>query len=280
MKNLDPNKRPEIEIVIPVQRETQQLEETLIRLYQYTVNFKLTVLIEPDLNVSEARQKAMDEVVTNDLVCFMDDDSEMCMPRWLDMMYRVLIEQKDAGAVFGGEWWGTDNPPEIYTGMDKSLNNQFEPFMEIEKGPAACMLIDRRRITADVKWNYDIGLCSGWLGGDFEEVEYCQRLRARGLKLYRATRSLFHHTGGKKTQKDFIFTDRFKTVNIMKMLLDYRQVKAPEDDDWFKGIEYVKARDDDDCFLAPGQSLRTAYRQVIKRNGLSYIKSFHKWGLV
>jgi len=290
---LDHMARPEIEIVIPVQRESAQLDLCLRLLVEHTRNFKLSVVEEPGLNVSEARQMALDEIVTRDLVCFLDDDSEMIMDGWLDMMHRVLFEQKDAGAVFCGEWWGTDDPPAINPTADAPAHNHLyrlfnaavfpggcEPFVEVEKGPAACMLIDRRRIPPGLRWNADIGLRSGWLGGDFEEVEYCQRLRVAGLRLYRATRTLFHHTGGKRTMKDFVFTDRFKTVNIMQLLLRYRAEKAPEDEDWFKGLQYVKARDDDDLMLEPGQSLRTCYRDVVCRNGLQYVRAFNKMGLV
>lgn len=293
-KNLDPKKRPEIEIIVPIQRETEQLEKTLGLLDQHTENFRLTIVKEPDLNVSEARQKAMAEIATGDIICFIDDDSEMCQPHWLDMMYRVLLEQKDAGAVFGGEWWGTDKSPTINPTETAPAHNHLyrlfnatvwpggcEPYVEIEKGPAACMMIDRRRLPAELKWDQHIGLRSGWLGGDFEEVDYCNRMRHQhGLKLYRATRSLFHHTGGKTTMMDFARTHRFLTVNIMQMLLSYKYAKAPDDDDWFKGLKYVRARDDDDCFLAPGQTLREAYRDVIVKNGLSYVRKFQRLGLV
>ena len=79
---------------------------------------------------------------------------------------------------------------------------------------------------------------------------------------------------------DFARTHRFLTVNIMQMLLSYKYAKSPEDDDWFKGLKYVRARDDDDCLLAPGQTLRDAYRDVIVKNGLSHVRKFQRMGLV
>lgn len=284
--------RPEIQIIIPVQRQSEQLERTLANLHQHTGNFVLTVVEEPDLNVSEARQKAMDVLATHDLVCFLDDDSEMMMDGWLDLMYAVLREQRDAGAVFGGEWWGTDVAPVINPTETAPAHNHLyrlfnttvfpggcEPYVEVEYGPAACMLMDRRRIPASVRWDQQIGLRSGWLGGDFEEVDYCYQLRASGRKLYRATRTLFHHTGGKTTLDAFRFTDRFKTVNIMRLMLATKYEKAPQDGDWFKGLRYVKASTQDDCMLAPGATLRECYHEVVKRNGLGRIPSFKRMGI-
>ncbi len=263
--------RPNIDIVIPVQRESSRLEQVVSLLKQNTTGFRLHIVKEPGLNVSEARQKAMDEVVKNDLVCFIDDDSEMVTPGWLDEMYQALAANKQAGAVFGAEVWGTEKAP-------IQNSRQLE---EVEYGPAACMLLDRRRLPANMAWDANIGLKSGWLGGDFEEVDYCMRLsRVHGMKLLRAPKAVFHHTGGKTTMRDFMRTDRFKTVNVMKMLLDYKYAKAPDDDDWFHGLKYIKASTRDDCMLGPGVTLRDCYREVIRRNGLTHVRSFRKWGLV
>lgn len=267
--------RPEIDIVVPVQHESDQLDRSLDLLHQNTTGFRLHIVKEPDLNVAEARQKAMDEVVRGDLVCFIDDDSEMVTPGWLDAMHSVLESNPDAGAVFGAEVWGTERIPyQVRPGID------VEP-MEVEYGPAACMLLDRRRLPEGLRWDANIGLRSGWLGGDFEEVDYCLRInRIHGLKMLRAPQAVFRHTGGKTTMRDFCRTDRFKTVNIMQLLLDYKYAKAPEDEDWFSGLQYVKASSEDDCLLTPGASLRDCYRDVIRRNGLTYVQSFKKWGLV
>ncbi len=268
--------RPEIDIIIPVQRETAQLERTVDLISHHTANYRLTVLTEPGLNVSEARQKALDEVAVADVVCFLDDDSEMVMDGWLERMYAVLSENADAGAVFGGEWWGSDDAPEI----SAEATDGREPCCEVDRGPAACMLLDRRRLVPGVEWDRNIGLRSGWLGGDFEEVDYCHRLRRAGLRLLRATGTLFHHTGGKRAMRDFRRTDRFRSVNAMELLLRYKYAKAPDDDDWFSGLTYVRARDDDDCLLAPGQSLAGCYAEVIRRNGLTHVRSFSRMGLI
>lgn len=263
--------RPTIEIVIPVQGDSEQLSRAIALIEKHTTNYRLHIVKEPSLNVSEARQKAMDEIVKGDLVCFLDDDSEMIMDGWLDEMFLTLDAKPDAGAVFGGEWWGTQDATPICPVVGD---------VPISYGPAACMLIDRRRIPAGVMWDTNIGLRSGWLGGDFEEVEYCFNLRHHGLNLYRATKTLFHHTGGRTTLDDWCKTDRQKAIIIMKLLLDYKYAKAPEDRDWFKGLQYVKADPANDCMLAPGSSLRECYREVIRRNGLEKFKRFQRMGLI
>jgi hypothetical protein len=239
-----------LDIVIPIQRESAQLDKAIDALEKYTDNYNLILLKDSTVNVSDARQKALDEVVKSRYVCFLDDDSEMMHKGWLDNMLSMLKEKKDAGAVFACEKWGEED---IYTMGGGG---------QVEYGPAACMLIDRERIPEDVRWDSTIGLNNGWLGGDFEEVDYCYQLRHKGLKLYRCGDASFHHTGGRTTLKKFRGTDRQKTVATMSILLNYKYVKAPEDKDWFDGLKYIKANVNDDNMLAGG-SLRECYSQGV-----------------
>lgn len=263
--------RPHVVISIPIQRETAQLERTANLIAKHTTNYTIAITKAPDLNVSEARAMAMRDLPGDqNLVCFLDDDSEMIMDGWLDRMVAELERRPDAGAVFGGEWWGTEPETPIAPAVDGC---------EIEYGPAACMLMDRRRIPAGVEWDTHIGLRSGWLGGDFEEVDYCCQLRAAGLKLYRATDTLFHHTGGRSTLKAWGMSDRARSVAIMNSLILYKYAKWPNDRDFFRGIRYVKARDDDDTMLAPGQTMEGCYRDVIRRYGLQYVSLFKRLGV-
>lgn len=263
-----------IDLILPAERDSVQLQKTVTSVEKYTTcDYKLQVVIEPGLNVSEARQSAM-ETTNGQYICFIDYDSEMIHSGWLTEMLKVLEGREDAGAVFAGEWWGTEPEVAICSSPNQSA------CIEVARGPAACMLLDKTRIPEGLKWDVNIGLRNGWLGGDFEEVEYCKQLIYQGLKLYRATNTLFHHTGGKSTMSAFTYTDRFKTVNIMNLLLEYKYAKAPEDDDWFKGLKYVRASSADDCMLAGGSNLRECYKDVIARNGLGYIKSFNRMGIV
>lgn len=256
------------DIVIPIQRKTEQLDRTVSLIEKHTRDYRLIIAEEPDLNVSDARQKAMDEMVDSDLVCFLDDDSEMVMDGWLDEMEFTLRENPNAGAVFGGEWWGPETRPEI---------SPVSGDVRVEYGPAACMLMDMRRVRG-VRWDSFIGLRSGWMGGDFEEVDYCFRLQRAGMDLYRCTRSLFHHVA-RPGFAEFGLTDRRKTCAIMQQLLKLKYHIAPDDDDWFRGLKYVPADPNNDLMLGPGASLRDCYRDVIKKNGLSHIRGFVRAGL-
>lgn len=258
-----------LDLVIPIQRKSAQLDRTVQLIEQHTKDYRLVIVEEPYLNVSEARQKAMDSLTQSRYVCFLDDDSEIVHDGWLDEMLLTMQANPDAGAVFGGEWWGPEARPEIIPVPGDT---------KVEYGPAACMLLDMDRVR-QIRWDNNIGLRSGWMGGDFEEVDYCFRIRRAGFELYRCTKSLFHHVN-RPGFVEFGKTDRRKTCAIMKMLLDLKYHRAPEDEDFFKGLKYVPADPNNDLMLGAGASLRDCYHDVIVRNGISHIRGFVKAGLV
>jgi hypothetical protein len=266
-----------IDIVIPVQRYTQQLERTLMLLdkYKNNVETEIHVIERSDLNVSEARQLALDNQSLSDKICYLDDDSEMIHDHWLDEMLETMNYHADAAAVFGGEWWGTEDeyPIDKVEGGVK---------LEVNSGgtPAACMLIDRAKLDETCFWDQNIGLRSGWLGGDFEEVDFCWRLHMASLGMYKSTGTLFHHTGGKSTLIDFSKTDRAVCVAVMRTLLAYKYAKFNNDEDFFKALKYVKADPNDDCMLAAGYSLRGCYKDVIDHANLKHHPQFVRGGLV
>jgi hypothetical protein len=141
------------------------------------------------------------------------------------------------------------------------------------------MLVDTERI-GDVLWDVHMGLRNGWLGPDFEEVQYCYDLRATGMKLYRAQQTLFHHVE-RTTNADFGQTDRAKVISVIRNLLEYRHAKAPDDRDFFKGLRPVKASDGDDRTFSPGvvNPLRTIFRPVMVRNGLHRLAVMRRCGV-
>jgi hypothetical protein len=263
-----------IEVVIPVQRDSAQLERTVRAFELSDTGCNLRVLVDPEVNVSEARQRAMDECKA-DMICFLDDDAEMIHKGWLASMLAVMEQTPDAGVVFAQEWRGTDPEP-----ARPGACADGEPKTYVGAGAAACMLIDRRKVPAGVKWDANIGLRNGWLGGDFEEVDYCTRLWQAGVQSYLARNAVFHHTGGKTTSEAWSKTDRAKTVNIMSQLVTYRARLGPDNPDWFRGLKYVKADPADDTMLAPGSSLRDCYHDIIVRNNLGHVQSFRNVGLI
>jgi len=264
-----------IDIVIPVETHSDQLDRTVTSIEKYTKeDHNLIIIEEPSLNVAEARQVAMDMTSNNNLICFLDYDSEMIHHGWLSEMVNSINNNKDAGAVFGVEIFGDEMEEKFPKGRGAGKID-----IEINKGPAACMLMARDRIPGNVKWDSNIGLRNGWLGGDFEEVDYEYRLKREGLKMILCRKAYFHHTGGKTTWSNFMKTDRARTVGVMRELINRKYALAPDDDDFFKGLKYARAHSNNDCMLAPGESLRECYKEVIRRNGMKEDKFFKKVGL-
>ena len=264
--------RPDIDIVIPVQAENAELEQVVQAIQHYTTGYRLSIEQEPTLNVSECRQAAMDRL-DGRFLCFMDGDAHHLQAGWLDEMHRVLTTAPDATVVFAGEQWGTDPAPEMCDPAPE------KPWQAVPYGPAACMLIDRERLPAGVQWNAKLGLANGWLGGDFEEVEYCRQITAQGGKLYRATRTLFHHQGGRKTMKDFCTTDRFRVIRIIEALLNSVDTRAPG---WWDNLQRVPAAPDDDLSFHPAVTnpLRTIFRNLLLGHGYTNVPIFRRWGIL
>ena len=269
--------RPSIQLVIPVEKTSDQLDITMDKLHQHTSNFTIHVDVDPSINVAEARSRAMKQFKDSEFICFLDYDSEMIDPNWLDILYESLIN-KNATAVCPTELWGSSEED-----MSKYLS--YLPFerdidYEIPFGPAACMLFNMGKIPSSVEWDYNIGLRNGWLGGDFEEVDYCYKIQRAGGTIFRCVGTCFKHTGGKDNFTSYGGTDRGKTACLMAIMLDYKYRKAPDDDDFFKGLKYVRADPNNDLMLAPGESLRDCYYDVIMKTGMDKVPSIKKKGLI
>lgn len=267
--------RPEIEIVIPADRESAELDAVVAAIQRHTTGYALRVMVEPGLNVSECRQAAMDAAKSR-YVCFMDADAHQLADGWLDELHRVAVAAPDAAVVYAGEWWGGEPPPAMHDPAPDA------PWQVVRFGPAACMLVDRNRVPDDVKWCAPLGLANGWLGGDFEEVEYARRLARRGAKLYRATRTLFHHRGGRTTHKAFSETDRCAVIGVIKLLLKCQESGGDESPDWWAPLKRVRAAPDDDCTFAPKvvSPMRTIFRDLVLERGLRRMPAFQRLGIM
>lgn len=265
--------RPEIPIVIPVQRDTRELQAVCASISAHTKNYRQIIEVEPNLNVSECRQGAMNRL-SDRYICFMDDDAHQISDGWLDEMFDVISRAPDAVVVYAGEKWGSDPDPEM-------IDPDGIPWERVSFGPAACMLIDTKRITESVKWCVPLGLSNGWLGGDFEEVDYAMQINASGGKLYRATRTLFSHQGGKTSAEAFHKTDRSSVIGIIEMLLMLRR-KGFSDSDWWSELRRVPASPTDDCMFHPSvvNPLRTIFRDTVLRNGLERFPVFRHAGII
>jgi len=260
-----------IDIVIPIQEDTKHLELTVASVQKYTTDYKLHIIKDKTINVSEARQQALDNPEIGPYLIYLDDDTIILYPKWSDYMLETMQKHPDAGAVFAGEWWGTE--PEV-------IIQPREHDTIINYGPAACMLIDKRKLTPFTHWDQKIGLRNHWLGGDFEEVDFCYRLRHIGLRCYRCTSTCFHHAGDKTTMEAFQVTDRAKTARTMSILIHYKYHKFPTDEDFFKDLQYIRASDDDMNMMAPDTSLRRCYHKVIGKYNLQHLRPFRQNGLI
>ena len=252
--------RDAIDIVIPAQAGSAELDSAVADLAAHTSGYNLHVCIDPNVNVSECRQAAMDSL-TGRYICFMDYDSHQINDGWLDEMFRVIQTAPDAAIVYSGEHWGTEELPAIVT------PDPTAPWGKINYGPAACMLIDKTRI-GSVKWCNALGLANGWLGGDFEEVDYAAKVRATGMNLYRATNTMFDHRGGKTTMMDFARTDRFHVIRIIEAILKQCDTSDPA---WWDKLRRVQAAPDDDCMFAPSvvNPLRAIFHDLFVGHGIS-----------
>jgi glycosyltransferase involved in cell wall biosynthesis len=257
-----------IDIVIPVEAWSSQLDRTIECLERHTTNYMLHVEVAPDLNVAEARQKAMDNL-SGRYLCFLDYDSEMIEDDWLGRLFaRLESSEPHIAGIFPGEWWGEDEQKDCM---------HVKTFSEIDYGPAACMLLDRERIPAGIKWNGDIGLRNGYLGGDMEELHYCVQFRKHGMRFLKDPSILFHHTGGRTTMAAFTKSDRCRTVHTMIELVNVWLNTAPDDADWFRGLRYVRAESGDHNRFAPGGTVQLCYGELVKRHGLYDMGAFQGW---
>ncbi len=264
-----------VDIVIPAECESRELEAVARAISAHTAGYRLHLILRPDLNVSEARQLAMD-TIPGRLICFMDSDAHHVMDGWLDEMVRVIDAAPDAAAVYCGERWGDEPSPRIVS-PDPS-----RPWRQIEQGPAACMLIDRSKIPPAVRWNVSLGLANGWLGGDFEEVEYARQLSAAGLRLYRATNTVFHHRGGRTTHAAFQATDRCQVINAILNLLSYQAAKQIPSQEFWRHLRRIPCAPGDDLSFHPSvvSPLRHIFRDVVISNHLSYAEVFRHLGII
>jgi len=75
-------------------------------------------------------------------------------------------------------------------------------------------------------------------------------------------------------------TDRFWTCKIMQAFIIHWDVACPGNEDFFKNLVYVRADPNNDRMLAPGETLKKAFNQVIKDNNMTHFPMCKRWNLV
>ena len=109
-----------------------------------------------------------------------------------------------------------------------------------------------------------------------------RRLARRGGRLYRATRPLFHHRGGRTTHKAFNATDRCAVIGVIKLLLKCQESDGDESPEWWEPLKRVRAVPGDDCAFAPGvvSPLRAIFRDLVLARGLQRMPAFRRLGIL
>jgi len=253
-----------VTIVIPVQEETELLDGCIKSVEKYTKDYELVIHKDPTVNVAQARQSAQEKCKTK-YICFLDDDSRMIQDNWLPNLIAAIETDDKLAVAFAEEQWG-----------DGALVQDYQQTKHVDYGPAACMLIDIEK-TKGVSWNKHIGLCTGWLGGDFEEVEYTSQLREKELYCIGVHDTVFKHID-RPSIEEFRKTDRHTTCTIMKHLIKCRECSPTPD--FFRKMEYVKANPNNDRMLASGKSLKDCFYGVLKDNKITHFPMWKQWGLV
>ena len=108
------------------------------------------------------------------------------------------------------------------------------------------------------------------------------RVARSGKKLYRATRTLFHHKGGRTTHEAFDQTDRCAVIGVIKFLLKCQESSGYQGDDWWAPLRRVPAASDDDCKFAPHivSPMREIFRDLVLARGLQRMGIFRRLGIV
>lgn len=171
-------------IIIPCVRRSRFLTKTTLPAIAAHTSSDVPVVIahEPDLNVSECRQKWMNLVETR-YVYFMDVDSVIEQDEWLEILLDIMDEHQ-AGAVTATEHWN---------GMDMQTGKPFKEkgvVGDVGRVIGAGVLYDK---TANAHWDPWLGETYGYIGRELEDVDFGQCIRAQGRGCYKTDRVSYNH---------------------------------------------------------------------------------------
>lgn len=171
-------------IIIPCVRRSRFLEKTTLPAIAAHTPAAVPVVIahEPNLNVSECRQKWMDLAETR-YVYFMDVDSVMEQDEWLEILLDVMDESQ-AGAVTMAEHW---NGARIKDGKPFKRKNIT---YETGRTAGAGFLYDK---DVQAYWDVYLGETYGYIGREFEDIDFGCCIRAKGRRCYLTNKIAFNH---------------------------------------------------------------------------------------
>jgi len=177
-------------IIIPCVRRSRFLEKTTLPAIAAHTPSSVPVVIahEPDLNVSECRQKWMGLAETR-YVYFMDVDSVIEQDEWLEMLLDIMDEYQ-AGAVTAAEHWN---------GQTVRCDGLFKSQGVVGDGhrvAGAGCLYDKK---VGARWDPWLGETYGYIGREFEDVDFAYSVYDQGYKCYSTDRVVFNHAWHDKT---------------------------------------------------------------------------------
>ena len=194
-------------IIIPCVRRSRFLEKTTLPAIAAHTPGSVPVVIahEPDLNVSECRQKWMDIAETR-YVYFMDVDSLIEQNEWLEVLLDIMDEYQ-AGAVTVAEHWDG-----IRFRKAKPFKRKNETIEERRTAGAGC-LYDRN---VGAWWDTFLGETYGYIGRELEDVDFARCIHSLGYKTYTTDKVAFNHKWHDENVWD---TDEYAMWPMVGMLI-------------------------------------------------------------
>ncbi len=238
-------------IIIPCVRRSRFLEKTTLPAIAAHTPADVPVVIahEPDLNVSECRQKWMDIAETR-YVYFMDVDSVIEQDEWLPILLDIMDEYQ-AGAVTAAEHWN---------GMHITCEKAFKSLGVTSDGTrtagAGC-LYDRN---VGAKWDPFLGETYGYIGRELEDVDFAYSIYERGHKCYCTDRVAFNHAWHEKADWD---SDEFACWGIISFLIELK---------W----RLLDGEDRDNCFRLLHPQPTTTFEKNHQLAGISRQEALQK----
>lgn len=202
-------------IIIPCVRRSRFLEKTTLPAIAAHTSDKVPVVIahEPNLNVSECRQKWMDIAETR-YVYFMDVDSVIEQDEWLEILLDIMSEYQ-AGSVTSQEHWSGRH---LCTGEPIKCKDVVG---EGRRFAGAGTLYDRN---VGAKWDVFLGETYGYIGREMEDVDFAYSIYERGSKCCSTMRAMFNHAWHRPSDWE---SDEYAMWEIISWLITLKWEKRP-----------------------------------------------------
>ena len=218
-------------IIIPCVRRSRFLEKTTLPAIAAHTPSDVPVVIahEPDLNVSECRQKWMDIAETR-YVYFMDVDSVIEQDDWLGILLDIMDEHQ-AGAVTAAEHWNG-------LGINRKPFVRYNIVHDQHRTAGAGCLYDRN---VGAKWDPYLGETYGYIGRESEDVDFGYCITDLGYPCLYTDEVAFNHAWHEQSDWD---SDEFAMWGIVSFFIKrkWKLEPGPARDEFFKLVHPLQTR--------------------------------------